>query len=146
MTMGKALETHAIYLDQNNKGEPRVSITWGRKRSKGAGRRIRSLSGTRRDIAYPHLSTILWNYYGKRLHTVELDLPPGEYHPLSEVAATQVMLLMDAVREAPNTDKAQKLAAAIAEMHNCEASWWWACHQNRSRPRRVIQALALMYA
>ena len=146
MTIGNAIQTHAIYLDQNKKGEPRVSITWGRKGSKGAGRRIRCLTGTKRDIAYPHISTIMWNYFGKKLKTVEMSLPPGEYHPISEVAATQLMLLMDAVRDEPNTEKAQKLAAAIAEMHNCEASWWWACHQNRSRPRRVIQALALMYA
>ena len=38
MTMDKALQTHAIYLDQNRKGEPRVSITWGRKGSRGAGK------------------------------------------------------------------------------------------------------------
>ena len=134
--MTKEPETHAIYLDQNTKGEPRISVTQGRKGRRGGGKRIRSLTGLKRDIAYAHLSTVLWNHYGKRLQTVGSDLPPGEYHPINEVAATQMLLLMDAVRDEPNTEKAQKLAAAIAEMHNCEASWWWACHQNRHRPRK----------
>ena len=96
-------------------------------------------------MAFPHLSTIMWNHHGKRLETEAMDLPPGEYHPISEVAATQMLLLMDAVREEAKTEHAQRLGAAIADMHNCEASWWWACHQNRSRPRKVIQALSLMY-
>ena len=145
MSKAKAPETHALYLDQTKTGEPRISVTWARKGKKGAGTRIRALTGTKRDIAYSHLSTILWNHYGKTLQTVELDLAPGEYHPISEVVATQMMLLMDAVRSEPKTKAAQTLATAIADMHNCEASWWWACHQNRHRPRRVIQALALMY-
>ena len=146
MPKTKPAETHAIYLDQTITGEPRISVTWARRRTRGAGKRIRSLAGIKRDIAYSHLSTILWNHYGKRLETVGEDLPPGEYHPVSEVVATQMLLLMDAVRDEPNTDKAQKLASAISNMHNCEATWWWACHQNRHRPRKVIQALALMYA
>ena len=76
-----------------------------------------------------------------------MDLPPGEYHPISEVAATQMLLLMDAVKEEPTDGTGPEAGrAAIADMHNCEASWWWACHQNRSRPRKVIQALSLMYA
>ena len=146
MTKEKDLQTHAIYLDQNGKGAPRVSITLARKGNRGGGKRVQSLTGSKRDIAYTHLSTILWNHYGKRLNTVETDLPPGEYHGISEVVATQMLLLMDAVNEETKTEKAQKLAAAIAAMHNCEASWWWACHRNRTRPRRVIQAMTLMYA
>ena len=139
-------ETHAIYLDQDQVGNPRISITMARQGRRGGGKRIRSLTRRDRDVAYPHLSTILWNHHEKQLDTAAQDLPPGEYHPISEVAATQMLLLMDAVREEPKTEHAQRLAAAIADMHNCEASWWWACHQNRSRPRKVIQALALMYA
>ena len=139
-------ETHAIYMDHDQVGNSRISITLARRGRRGGGRRIRSLTGRDRDVAFPHLSTILWNHQGKRLETEAMDLPPGEYHPISEVAATQMLLLMDAVREEPKTERAQKLAAAIADMHNCEASWWWACHQNRSRPRKVIQALSLMYA
>ena len=146
MKAKKTRETHAIYLDQDRVGNPRVSVTLARQGRRGGGKRVRSLTGRDRDVAYPHLSTILWNHYGKRLQTAERDLPPGEYHPVSEAAATQMLLLMDAVKAEPRTEQAQRLGAAIADMHNCEASWWWACHQNRSRPRKVIQALALMYA
>ena len=139
-------ETHAIYLDHDQVGSPRISVTLARRGRWGGGKRVKSLTGRDRHIAYPHLSTILWNHHWERLETDTLDLPPGEYHPISEVAATQMLLLMDAVKGEPKTERAQRLAAAIADMHNCEASWWWACHQNRSRPRKVIQALSLMYA
>ena len=61
-------------------------------------------------MAFPHLSTILWNHQGKRLETEAMDLPSGEYHPISEVAATQMLLLMDAVKEEPKTEHAQRLA------------------------------------
>ena len=145
MRQKRPAETHALYLDQDRTGAPRVSVTLARKGRRGGGKRVRSLTGTDRNIAYPHLSTILWNHYGKRLETVESNLPPGEYHAISETAATQMLLLIDAVKREPKTERAQQLAAAIADMHNCEASWWWACHQNRSRPRKVIKALALMY-
>ena len=146
MKAKKPGETHAIYLDQDRVGNPRVSVTLARQGRRGGGKRVRSLTRRDRDVAYPHLSTILWNHYGKRLQTSEQELLPGEYHPVSEAAATQMLLLMDAVKGEPRTEQAQRLCAAIADMHNCEASWWWACHQNRSRPRKVIQALALMYA
>ena len=139
-------KSHAIYLDHDQMGNPRVSITLARRGRRGGGKRIKSLTGRDRDVAYPHLSTILWNHHEKQLETAAQDLPPGEYHPISEVAATQMLLLVDAVREEPKTEHAQRLGAAIADMHDCEASWWWACHQNRSRPRKVIQALSLMYA
>ena len=145
MKAKKPGETHAIYLDQDRVGNPRVSVTLARRGRRGGGKRIRTLTCRDRNVAYPHLSTILWNHYGKRLQTSEKELPPGEYHPVSEAAATQMLLLMDAVKGEPKTERAQRLGAAIAGMHNCEASWWWACHQNRSRPRKVIQALALMY-
>ena len=138
-------ETHAIYLDHDHVGNRRVSITLARRGRRGGGKRIKSLTGRDRDVAYLHLSTILWNHHEKQLKTADQDLPQGEYHSISEVAATQMLLLMDAVQEEPKTERAQRLAAAIADMHNCESSWWWACHQNRSRPRKVIQALALMY-
>ena len=146
MNEKESQRTHAIYLDRDPVGNSRISITLARRGRRGAGKRIKSITGRDRDAAFPHLCTILWNHQGKRLETEVLDLPPGEYHPISEVAATQMLLLMDAVKGEPKTERAQKLAAAIADMHNCEASWWWACHQNRSRPRKVIQALELMYA
>lgn len=138
--------SHAIYLDQTPAGVPRVSITLARKGKRNGGKRLLSLTGRQRDWAYPHLSTILWNHYGKRLATVLDDLPPGEYHPVSEICATQMLLVLEAVKATEPAGSAQRLAAAIAEMHPTESSWWWACHHNRSRPRKVLQALALMYA
>ena len=138
--------SHALYLDQTPTGSPRISVTQARRGRRGGGRRLLSLTGHHRDLAYPHLSTILWNCHGRRLRTVADDLPPGEYHPVSETAAIPMLLLMDAVKAEPDTAKAQRLAAAIADMHPCESAWWWACHRNRSRPRQVLQALALMYA
>ena len=138
--------SHAIYLDITRAGVPRVSVTRARRGRRGGGRRVMSLTGRDRDLAYPHLSTILHNYYGKRLRTVAEDLPPGEYHPVSEICATQMLLLMEAVKSAKQSRKAQRLGAAVADMHNCESSWWYACHRNRSRPRKVLAALELMYA
>ena len=145
MRLNNQDRTHAIYLDHDPVGTPRISVTTARKGRRGGGRRIKSLTGRDRDIAYPHLSTVLWNHRGTWLETEALDLPPGEYHPISEVAAVQMLLVMEAVKGEPKTERAQKLGAAIADMHNCESSWWWACHQNRSRPRKVLQALELMY-
>ena len=138
--------THAIYLDQTPDGVPRVSVTLARRGRRGGGRRLKTLSGANRDVAYRHLSAILWNYRRKTLRTVADDLPPGEYHPISETCAIQMMLLMEAVKAAPNREAASRIAAAVAAMHNCESAWWYACHRNRSRPRKVLRALSLMYA
>ena len=138
--------THAIYLDQTAAGVPRVSVTLARRGRRGGGRRLKTLTGANRDVAYRHLSTILWNYRRKTLRTVAEDLPPGEYHPVSEACAIQMMLLMEAVKAAPNRERASRIAAAVADMHNCESAWWYACHRNRSRPRKVLHALRLMYA
>ena len=93
--------SHALYLDQTPTGSPRISVTQARRGRRGGGRRIMSLTGHQRDLAYPHLSTILWNCHGRRLRTVADDLPPGEYHPVSETAAIPMLLLMDAVKPNP---------------------------------------------
>ena len=74
------------------------------------------------------------------------DLPPGEYHAVSELCAAQMLLAMEAVKAERDADRGRRLAAEVAGMGACEAAWWYACHRNRSRPRRVLQALALMYA
>ena len=58
----------------------------------------------------------------------------------------QIRLLLDAVDGTKRQDKAERLARAIADLHPCESSWWYACHKNRNRPRKVLDALALMYA
>ena len=74
-------ETHAIYLDHDQVGNPRISITLARRGRRGGGKRIRSLTGRHRDVAYPHLSTILWNHHGKRLETAAQDLPQASTTP-----------------------------------------------------------------
>ena len=60
--------------------------------------------------------------------------------------AHQMLLAMHAVKDAKDARQAGALAAAVARMHNCEAGWWYALHTNRHRPRKVLQALALLYA
>ena len=138
--------THAIYLDQTFTGVPRISVTLARNGKRGGGRRVKTLVGPDRDVAYRHISAILWNYRRKTLRTVEDDLPPGEYHPITEACAIQTVLLMEAVKAALNRESASRIAAAVANMHNVESAWWYACHKNRSRPRKVLKAMNLMYA
>lgn len=96
-------------------------------------------------LAYPYLSSILYDHTGRH-RNFEAENLAQEYRTISEDAALQMLLLMDAVRDEPDYRKAQALAQAIADMNHCEASWWYAHHNNRSRPRRVLQALALMHA
>ena len=138
--------THAVYLDQTGSGVPRVSVTLARRGRRGGGRRLKSLTGRNRDLAYRHLSATLWNYRGKTLRTIDDDLLPGEYHEISEACAVQMMLLMEAVKASPDRESASRIAAAVADMHNTESSWWYACHRNRNRPRKVLSAMRLMYA
>ena len=40
----------------------------------------------------------------------------------------------------------ERLARAIANRHPGASGWWYAGHRNRNRPRRVLDALALVYA
>ena len=91
-----------------------------------------------------HISTILWNHQGRRLQSQEQKA--RQYHPVSEETAVQMRLLLDTVAGTKRADQAERLVYAIADMHPCESSWWYACHRNRNRPRKVLEALALMYA
>ena len=135
---------HGVYSDRDRKGNPRISVTLPRK-GRGSGRRLRTLTGHLRNIAYPYLSSILYDHTEKRF-AFDAQSLSSEYHTISEGAAVQMLLLIDAVRSEPRFDRAKALAEAIASMNCCEAAWWYAHHCNRSRPRRVIQALALMHA
>ena len=134
---------HGIYSDLDRHGNPRIAITLPRKGNRG-GKRLRTLTGHARNIAYPYLSSILYDHTGRRF-VFDVDSLHREYHTISEEAATQMLLLMDAVRSEPRYYRAKALAEAIAEMNYCEAAWWYAQHCNRGRPRRVMQALALMH-
>ena len=138
-------DTHAVYLDQSSTGAPRIAVTLARKGKKGGGRRVFTLTGAERDAAYNALSDILYDHTGKRLLTVADDLPPGEYHAFNEYCANQMLLAMHAVKDAGDPQKGRKMAEAVARQHDCEAGWWYALYTNRRRPRKVMQALELIY-
>ena len=138
-------ETHAIYLDLSSTGAPRIAVTLARKGKKGGGRRVFTLTGAERDAAYSALSDILYDHTGNRLLTVADDLPPGEYHAFNEYCANQMLLAMHAVKDAGDPQKGRKIAEAVARQHDCEAGWWYALYTNRHRPRKVMQALELIY-
>ena len=140
---GAGPRPHGVYSDRDRQGNPRIAITLPRKGKRG-GRRLRTLTGHSRNIAYPYLSNILYDHTGRRFR-FDAESLTGEYHTISEAAAVQMLLLMDAVRSEPRYDRAKALAEAIAGMNHCEAAWWYAHHRNRSRPRRVMQALALLH-
>ena len=135
---------HGVYSDRDRHGNPRIAVTLPRKGRSG-GRRLRTLTGHLRNIAYAYLSSILYDHTGRRF-AFDAQSLSSEYHTISEAGAIQMLLLMDAVRSEPQYERAKSLAEAIAAMNHCEAAWWYAHHCNRSRPRRVIQALALMHA
>ena len=143
-TVGLGPRPHGVYSDRDRHGNPRIAVTLPRKGRSG-GRRLRTLTGHLRNIAYPYLSSILYDHTGRRFDFDAQSLS-SEYHIISEEGAIQMLLLMDAVRSEPRYDRAKALAEAIASMNHCEAAWWYAHHCNRSRPRRVLQALALMHA
>ena len=138
-------ETHAVYLDHSTTGAPRIAVTLTRKGKRGSGKRIFTLTGTERDAVYNALSDILYDQTGERLGTVADDLPPGEYHACNEYCANQMLLAMHAVRDARDSQKGRHLADAISRQHDCEAGWWYALYNNRHRPRKVMQALELIY-
>ena len=137
--------TRGVYLCRDKTGAPQISVTAARKRKRGGGRRLKTLKGQDRNIAYPYLSAILHYHTGKRF-AFDADGLRDEYHPISEDMAIQMMLLMEAVKSEPNYARARDLAQAIAAMTTCEAAWWRAQHNLKQRPRRVMRALALMYA
>ena len=138
-------ETHAVYLDHSTTGVPRISVTLARKGKRGSGKRIFTLIGTERDAVYNALSDILYDHTGERLRTLADDLSPGEYHTFNEYCANQMLLAMHAVRDANDAQRGGRLAEAVARQHDCEAGWWYALYTNRHRPRKVMQALELIY-
>ena len=75
--------THAVYLDKSPTGAPRIAVTRARK-----GKRVFTLIGTDRDVAYAALSDILYAHNGQRLRTVADDLPAGSTTPSTNTAPT----------------------------------------------------------
>ena len=138
-------DTHAVYLDHSPTGAPRIAVTLARKGRKGGGKRIFTLTGAERDAAYNALSEILYDHTGERLQTAAEDLLPGEYHAVNEYCANHMLLAMHAIRDTEDVRKGRALADAVARQHDCEAGWWYALYTNRHRPRKVMQALELIY-
>ncbi len=134
---------YGLLLDHDSRGNRRLSVTLAGKSSRRNGRRLQYATGTLYNRCVAHISTILWNHQGRRLRPQEAA--GRQYHPITEETAVQVRLLLDAVSGTERADKAERLARAIADFHPCESSWWYACHKNRNRPRRVLDALTLMY-
>ena len=141
-TVDQGPRPHGVYSDRDRRGNACIAVTLPRKGRRG-GKRLRTLTGHLRNIAFPYLSSILYDHTGRHFAFDAKELT-SEYHTISEDAAIHMLLLMDAVRSEPNYSNAVSLAEGIAGMNHCEASWWYAHHCNRSRPRRVMQALALM--
>ena len=135
---------HGLLLDHDQKGNRRLSVTLAGKSPRKNGRLLKSATGKLYNRCFQHASTILWNYNGERLRPQEEV--GRQYHLITEEAAVQLRLLLDAVDGTERAEKAERLARAISDLHPCESSWWYACHKNRSRPRRVLEALTLMYA
>lgn len=133
---------HGLLLHTNKDGALCISLTRASKRSgRKPGRYITTLKGLHRDIAYPHIATILRNE-----ENIELDTENYQYRLIDETTAAQVRLAMLAVRKTADTEQAQKLGKIVADMHNAEARWWHAHLRDRNRPTNIIKAMALVWA
>ena len=135
---------HGILLDHDPKGRRRLTVTLAGKTARRNGRRLQSATGEQYERCFQPASTVLWKMQGKRLQPQDEDA--RQYHPLSEEEAVQIQLLMDAMDHVNKPGEAENLGRAIADMHPCESSWWYACAKNRKRPKKVLEALTLMYA
>ena len=142
--MPETPKDHGLLLDHDPKGNRRISVTLAGKSPRKNGRRLQHATGRLYNRCFQHVSTILWNHNGQRL--LPQEEAERQYHPITEEAAIQMRLLLDAVLDTASAEKAERLAREIADLHPCESSWWYACHKNRNRPRKVIEAMTLMYA
>lgn len=139
--------THGLYFTESQGKGLFAHVTHARRGRTGGGRRIAEASLPPEDLglSYSAMRSVLAEQEGVELPPDIRDLPPETYVPTSAPTATQLRLLIAAVRRADSRHKARRLANAIGDMHDCEAGWWHACLENRHRPRRVLDALELMY-
>lgn len=140
----EAPKDHGLLVDHDPSGNRRISVTLAGRSPKKNGRRLQSATGQVYNRSFQHASTILWHRHGARLQPQENA--PKQYYPISVETAIQIRLLLDAVARTERNEKAESLARSIADMHPCESGWWYAHAKNRHRPRRVLDALTLMYA
>ena len=133
---------HGLLVHTDKYGARCISLTRASKRSRRKpGRYITTLKGLHRDIAYPHIATILRNE-----ENIDLNGEKRQYRLIDETTAAQVRLAMLAVRKTADTEQAQKLSKIVAEMHNAEARWWHAHLRDRNRPANIVKAMALVWA
>ena len=132
---------HGLLLHTDKYGARCISLTQASKRNmRKPGRYITTLKGLHRDIAYPHIVTILRNE-----EEIDLSSENHQYRLIDETTAAQVRLVMLAVRKTSDTEQAQKLGKVIADMHNAEARWWHAHLRDRNRPANIVKAMALVW-
>ena len=133
---------HGLLVHTDKHGARCISLTRASKRSRRKpGRYITTLKGLHRDIAYPHIATILRNE-----EHIDLNGEKRQYRLIDETTAAQVRLAMLAVRKTADAQQAQKLGRIVAEMHNAEARWWHAHLRDRNRPANIVKAMALVWA
>ena len=70
-------------------------MTLAGKSPRKNGRRLQHATGRLYNRCFQHVSTILWNHNGQRL--LPQEEAGRQYHPITEEAAVQIRLLMDAV-------------------------------------------------
>ena len=134
---------HGLVLDHDPKGRRRLSVTLAGRATTRNGRRLQNATGTLYSRSFLHVATILKNHYG---HSLEyLENSGRQYYLITEEAAIQIRLLLDVVNRIKTPYEAERVARAVAGMHPCESSWWYAHSRDRERPSTVLKALTLMY-
>ena len=93
--MRETPKDHGLLLDHDPRGNRRLSITLAGKSHRSNGRRLQYATGTLYQRCFQHVSAILWNHHGQRLQPQEEA--GRQYHPITEEAAVQIRLLLDAV-------------------------------------------------
>ena len=116
--MRETPKNHGLLLDHDPRGNRRLSVTLAGKSPRKNGRRLQNATGMLYERCFQHVSTILWNHHGQRLQPQEEA--SRQYHPITEEAAVQIRLLLEAVSSTERADKAERLARAIADLHPCE--------------------------
>ena len=136
---------HGVYSDRDRRGNARISVTLPRKGRRG-GKRLRTLTGHPRNIVYPYLSRILFDHTGRHFSFDAKGLT-NEYHTISEDAAVQMLLLMDAVRLEPKYKKAVSLGRGHCRNEPLRSR---VVVRAPLQPEQIVaaclQALALMHA
>ncbi len=108
----KIPKEYGLLLDHDPRDNRRVSVTLASKTPRKNGRLMQYATGTLYQRCFQHMSTILWNYHGDRPHPQEGT--GRQYHPITEEAAVQIRLLLDAIRGTVRADKAERLAGSVS--------------------------------